>query len=327
MFLISIEDKYIWNTPTKPALNPLESGNWFNHYKDSMNLNYKTLEKLRNLINEETSYKSGPELVRFFNDLGSADTYGQGFPSRWMYTDQKLSQLNGKPELDKCIRKLFAPIEYIGRYKELDAFIEDFNQFLAFDKWKVVRKNTEITFERADKVDIPITKQKEETKEEVFLNKIFENISLEKLGLDSRLTNTIESRFKEIESCLKHEASLSVIFLAGSSLEGILLGTASRYPREYNTARTAPKKDEKVRPFHEWTLSNLIDTTHELELLKEDVKRFSHALRDFRNYIHPLQQISTGFFPDKHTAEICWQVLRAAIFQLSTNSIKQTSTN
>ena len=46
-----------------------------------MILNNKTLEKLQKLINEEIEYKSGPQLVQFFNSLGFNDVYGQGFPS------------------------------------------------------------------------------------------------------------------------------------------------------------------------------------------------------------------------------------------------------
>lgn len=70
-----------------------------------MILSEKTLEKLRVLINEDTEYRSGPKLVQFFNDLGFQDTYGQGFPSRWMYTDEKLNVINGSPQLDRCIKK------------------------------------------------------------------------------------------------------------------------------------------------------------------------------------------------------------------------------
>lgn len=47
----------------------------------------KTLVRLRELINEETEYRSGPALVRFFNELGFSDVYGKGFPSRWVYTE------------------------------------------------------------------------------------------------------------------------------------------------------------------------------------------------------------------------------------------------
>ena len=51
--------------------------------------------------------------MRFINNLGFSDTYGQGFPSRWVYTDAKLSQINGTPELDKCIKILFSPVNFI----------------------------------------------------------------------------------------------------------------------------------------------------------------------------------------------------------------------
>jgi hypothetical protein len=283
-----------------------------------MILSTKSLEKLRNLLNEETEYRSGPKLVAFFNDLGSNDVYGQGFPSRWQYTDSKLEKLNGTPELDKCIKRLFAPINFIGRYPELDALIEGFNQFLAFDKWSVVRHNTEITFKRVDKLDIPKAAPVEDIKEDVFLNKDFKDVSIDKLGLDATLTEIINSRFREIQKCIQTKSSLAVIFLAGSSLEGILLGFALKSPKEFNQLNSAPKDTEsKVKPFHQWSLSNLIDAAHELGMLREDVKKFSHALRDFRNYIHPLQQASTRFHPDEHTALICWQVLRAAISQLA----------
>lgn len=287
-----------------------------------MKLNQKTLEKLRNLINEETEYRGGPKLVNFFNALGSNDSYGQGFPSRWFYTDQKLGALNGTPELDKLFKILFNPVNYIGRYDQLDGFIADINQYMAFDNWKVIRNNTEITFQRADKVIIPDTPKKQEVKEDDFLNREFQEVGLDKLDLDSRVASVISARIDEIEKCLNSDAPLAVIFLAGSSLEGILLGIASAHPKEFNLAKTAPRKEEKVKAFHEWTLMNLIDTSHELGLLKEDVKKFSHALRDFRNYIHPLQQVGSNFHPDKHTAKMCWQVLKTAIFQLSNNKIK-----
>lgn len=69
-----------------------------------MVLNSKTLEKLRNLINADTTYRSDPKLVIFFNQLGFNDSYDQGFPSRHIYTDDKLQQINGTPELDEILK-------------------------------------------------------------------------------------------------------------------------------------------------------------------------------------------------------------------------------
>ena len=55
----------------------------------------------------------------------------------------------------------------------------------------------------------------------------------------------------------------------------------------------------------------------EVVFVDENTKKFSHVLRDFRNYIHPYEQAKRQFNPDEHTAKLCWQVLQIAIFQIS----------
>jgi hypothetical protein len=279
-----------------------------------MILQQKTLEKLRKLINEEAEYRSGSALVAFFNEFGFDDNYGQGFPSRWIYTDEKLSKINGTPELDKCIKKVFSPVNFIGRYSELSRLINEFNQYIAYDGWKVIQKGKDIGFEKADKINFEV--EKKEIEENDFLKKEFSDISIEKLGLDSVITVTIKLRIEELKKCLSAKAPLAVIFLSGSTLEGILLGFAIKFPQEFNKSNSSPKKEGKVLEFHKWKLNNLIDVAYDVGLIKEDVKKFSHSLRDFRNYIHPFEQVSSRFNPDEHTAKICWQVLNAAIFQL-----------
>ncbi len=285
-----------------------------------MILQTKSLEKLRILINEDTEYRSGPNLVRFFNDLGFSDSYSQGFPSRWIYTDNKLALINGTPELDKCIKKLFAPVNFVGKISELDNLIKEFNQYLAFDKWKVIRNEAEIAFEKLDK--IIIDSNLTGIKEDDFLRIEFSEIPLEEIGLDQIITDTINLRLDEIKKCLAAEAPLSVIFLSGSTLEGILLGIALNHPEQFNQSKSSPKDNEgKTKKFQDWTLNNFIDVAYDLGILKEDVRRFSHELRNFRNYIHPYSQVSSKFNPDKRTATICWQVLKAAIYQITENKI------
>lgn len=152
--------------------------------------------------------------------------------------------------------------------------------------------------------------------EQEFVKKEYE-FSLKKLGLDATITNTIEHRLDEIQMCLSLPAPLAVVFLRGSTLEGILLGVAVKHPKLFNQSKCAPKRDGKVLLFQDWTLASFIDAGTEVGFLGEDVKKFSHALRDFRNYIHPYEQASSGFDPHEHTALISWQVLRAAIYEIS----------
>ena len=281
-----------------------------------MILSKKTLERLRKLINEETEYRSGPQLVKLFNSLGFNDQYGQGFPSRWRYTDEKLNAINGTPELDKCIKEVFSPINFVKRVNQLDSCIKDINQYMAFDKWKIVRNNAEITFQRVDEVKIKV--EPEEVSENEFLNREFRNVNIDGLGLEGAVTNIIHNRVKEIERCFSSESPLAVILLAGSTLEGILLGLAIKYPKKFNMAKSSPKdRNGKVKPFQEWNLAGFINVAKELGLIQHDTHKFSHALRDFRNYIHPYEQMSSGFNPREHTAKICLQVLRAAIFEMN----------
>lgn len=283
-----------------------------------MKLQKKTLEKLRDFINEETEYRKGHELVAFFNELGINDTYGQGFPSRWIYTDSRLEKINGTPELDKCIKMVFSPVNFVGRIDVLDRLITNFNQFLVFDDWQVKRIGKDITFTKAANIDFE--QQKREVKEDDFLNREFSDISIEKIGLDGTISDVLASRFDDIQKCFRAKAWLSVILMSGSTLEGLLLGLALSKPQLFNASNSSPKtKEGKVKLLHLWTLSNFIDVAAEIGLLKEDVKKFSHALRDFRNYIHPYEQLSSNFYPDERTAKMCLQVLNAAIFQIIKN--------
>lgn len=160
--------------------------------------------------------------------------------------------------------------------------------------------------------------QPAETTEEQFLQKDFKNADIAKVPIEASLIPILEVRFIEAGRSLHANAPLAAIFMCGSVLEGLLLGTALANPRRFNQAPCSPKDvNGKVKPFPDWSLAQLIDVACELDYLKIDVKKFSHALRDFRNYIHPYQQMSSRFCPDEHTAEICIQVLRAAIACLS----------
>ena len=50
-----------------------------------------------------------------------------------------------------------------------------------------------------------------------------------------------------------------------------------------------------------------------------DVKKFSHILREFRNLIHPYQQVLLDTFPDEDTTNISWQVVNATCKDIEKN--------
>jgi hypothetical protein len=159
----------------------------------------------------------------------------------------------------------------------------------------------------------PIPAKTAQTVDE-FLHHEFTVPNIQKLPIEAQAIPIIEGRLAEARTALGAGAYLSVIFLCGSVLEAVLLGAAQKEPARFNRAASSPKAgDGNVKPFHKWSLSQFIDVACDIGLLKPDVKKFSHGLRDFRNYIHPYEQMISGFTPDEHTAKVCFQVLKAAL--------------
>ncbi|NKB46890.1 MAG: hypothetical protein GKR77_03805 [Legionellales bacterium] len=150
-----------------------------------------------------------------------------------------------------------------------------------------------------------------------FLDKEFVISNINELPIEGQIISIIESRLTEMKKALDVGAHLSVIFLCGSVLEGVLLGVAQKNPEQFNRSPTSPKDAQgKAKPLHEWSLAHFIDTAYDIKLLGLDVKKFSHELREFRNYIHPYEQMKSKFKPDEHTAKVCFQVLKAALANL-----------
>jgi hypothetical protein len=163
-----------------------------------------------------------------------------------------------------------------------------------------------------------VKNENKELTESEFLKQEFSNINLSSLGFDVQFEQVINQRLEEIKKSLNNESSLAVIFLCGSTLEGLLLHIAIQNSQKFNSSKSAPKnKDGKIRQLHDWTLDSLINVAYEENFIKLDIKKFAHTLKDFRNYIHPRQQASQNFNPDKHTAQISWKVLQATIANLT----------
>ncbi len=150
-----------------------------------------------------------------------------------------------------------------------------------------------------------------------FLDRDFDT-DVSRLRVPLSFRQVIEQRLIEIDKCLQAEAPLAVIFLCGSTLEGLLSEAASKNIEAFNRAGVAPKdRSGKVRPLGEWTVDSLIVTARELGVVGEDVVKHAHAVKDFRNYIHPRQQIAENFTPRMLTAQIAHHVVLAAIDDLS----------
>lgn len=158
--------------------------------------------------------------------------------------------------------------------------------------------------------------QSPDPKDLQFLARDFGDVDLTALPRELSSQDVVQSRLDEIDRCLEARAPLAVVFLAGSTLEGLLMQVALAQAQTYADCPSAPKVKGRTKELSEWTLDELITVSRILNVLGEDVSRHAGQVRHFRNYIHPRQQMKEGFEPRMETARIAQQVLRAALADL-----------
>ena len=82
-----------------------------------MKISDYSIEFLGNVVAGDLAgfpYRSGPQLVKFFNQFGARDVYpaGGGFPTRRIYAQDKIRELNGSVALKEMIAKALDPREF-----------------------------------------------------------------------------------------------------------------------------------------------------------------------------------------------------------------------
>lgn len=265
--------------------------------------------KLEKILEMECGYVldfSNNTFQQFILDIVKIDIYNTKYEK---YGDSKANRFRAlwEIETDNTVGKLIE--EMLLFHEELkllnDQEYKHFNQKLLEECFDIVYKLQGKKQKKEEPVDDIVD----------FLKKEVDEISISSLDIDNAVIVILQQRIVEVKKCLKAGAYLSVIFLCGSILEGLLLGVALKNNKEFNQSSVSPKDKVtgKVKQYPDWTLNNFIDVAHDVRFIGLDVKKYSHALRDFRNYIHPFAQMSSGFNPDKHTAKISWQVLKAAL--------------
>ena len=133
----------------------------------------------------------------------------------------------------------------------------------------------------------------------------------------SRLTSSIpglkeelDRRWREAQKCVHVEAFTSAVILMGSILEGLLLARAQlSLSHAYQSPRAPKDKAGKPVALQDWTLSTLIDVAVDVGWLKTDRGKFSHALRESRNVVHPWQAVTSRTAFDQATCRTTWHVL------------------
>lgn len=251
-------------------------------------------------------YRTKTQICDFFRRAG-VDPQGMSSTRKW-FALESLQAINGTAQLDSVLKRLASPKEYRGDAAVTQAVTGHLNQVLQVEGLELALVGVEPQIrERKAAASVP---KPQDTPLET-------PPDFARFVTDASLADILDFRWAEAQRCFRADAHLSVVVMMGSIIEGVLLHKAEHHMKAANQAKAAPKdKAGAVKPIQDWSLSSLIDVAHESGWLQGDVKRFSHALRESRNIVHPYVQRLSKDRPDGDTCRICWQVVRAAVADL-----------
>lgn len=105
------------------------------------------------------SYKSGPKIVLFFNQyFGYEDVYQQGFPSRWIYTYNKIIEILNKNNIDKLFN-IILDKKYIMREHKISEEVaiekekiicDKINEMAIYEGYYLTKRNGKYKFLKKD---------------------------------------------------------------------------------------------------------------------------------------------------------------------------------
>lgn len=251
-------------------------------------------------------YRTKGQIVDFFQ-RARVPPNGQSSTRKW-FALEALQAINGAPELDRVLLRLASPKEYRGDAETTQTVVDHLNQLLQVEGWEISLVGIDPQLRRRQPgASAPKPKEPATESPPCFA----------RLVQDSALAEILTLRWAEAQRCFLADAHLSAVIMMGSILEGVLLHRTEHNLQIANRARAAPKdRGGCTKAIQDWSLSTLIDVAHEVGWLQGDVKRFSHALRESRNIVHPYVQRISNDRPDGDTCRICWQVVRAAVADL-----------
>ncbi len=124
-----------------------------------------------------------------------------------------------------------------------------------------------------------------------------------------KLRDRIEADWSEVWRVRQAKAWKSCLFLCGGILEGMLLDVLTV---RANDARASYQRLlQRAAPgLERWDLVDLVNVAEDLGVLSRGMIHLSHALREYRNLIHPGRQLRDETEVTEDEAEIAFNVVR-----------------
>lgn len=120
----------------------------------------KTIEAIQKVITGDwvsvhkpavAPYRTGPEILRFFNEFGFNDVYsGSGGKSRWMLAEERVRSLVGTPHFEPMVAAALDPAYFQDHNISIDTAVDYVRRYLERDGWSLLEGKSGYVVRRAD---------------------------------------------------------------------------------------------------------------------------------------------------------------------------------
>lgn len=133
---------------------------------------------------------------------------------------------------------------------------------------------------------------------------------LRHLVLDQVAADMLVNRLTEAQLCMRNGAHTMTVIGLGSLVEGLLHVVLTERDEKIRMDGFVNEHGKKVPP-ERVGLAMLLDTARQNGWIQFDAHRFLGPVKDFRNFVHPRQQVASDARPDHDSVKMCWTPIGA----------------
>lgn len=263
-------------------------------------LDLRTVDRLAELVCDLGGpyQRSGRQLARLLEAAGWHVEYDGSARVPWLA--ETIRHHNDDPEaIDSLLRRVIDPREYDEGMPAAAAFVEPLNALLIADGLEVGHANRHTFVRRLD-----------DSGDAAVLDQVAAQLASSELRAtvrslvnDPAMADILNARLDEVEACRNVGAYLLAVIGTGSFIEGLL----------HDVLRL---RDPATRKQDKTTLDYLLERAYARGWIQHDALRFGGVVREYRNLVHPREQLENGVMPDGDTVLMCWQPVLAVINDL-----------
>lgn len=263
-------------------------------------LDGNTLKELARVIcgDDHLYYRRGFEIAEFLESAGWLDVpeYEGGYRSEWAL-QQLMDRRETPTDLEKVLIRLADAREYLEEPDLLATVINAVNTFLVHEGFRLENPGGR---PRIVVCDPALAHPGQQAPVEL-------KATMADIIREPRIAALLQRRLDEARTCYANGAHVAAIIMLGSLLEGVLLTVIE----ERDASLLRGKNPDFIG------LKALIDICHEAGWIDVDVERFSQALREYRNFVHPRAEFREAHTPDRDTLTVSWYVVNSALNDLA----------